>query len=569
MNELRKLAVWLPLILLLAVGPAGGADHDPETSCVACHSDPDFFDGDALRIVGDFAQDVHASVGLSCHDCHGGNPDPALADDMLLAMAEAFGENPYAGAPEPAGHPAFCGRCHSDAVFMKRFNPDARVDQEERYRTSHHGQALAQGDLRVATCTDCHGIHGTRRSADVASRVYPTRVADTCGTCHSDPGTMDGYLLDDGRPLPVDQVERWRRSVHGRALLEKEDLFAPTCNDCHGNHGATPPGHDSVALVCGQCHGREARLFRASPKQESFENHEELIADMAEGCGDCHAPPEPQAELTTVRSFSECVTCHGNHSVIRPTVALFGSLPPTPCAFCHEAAGLVGEDSQEREKARRRYEKRRDDLLATAGAEGIEGEDLFDWLVDEARRLPAHTSPARGGEPAMRPEFARMFEKFRIGKTYTVFTDPRTGEEVREKLVRCSDCHGAETPGGATAAAYVGRMHELMVLSGRAERNLLAARRGGVEVREVLLDLDRAVDTQVDLEVLVHTFSAAEGSEFLAKHAEGIEHAQAAFEGSEAALGELRFRRRGLVVSLVFIAFLLVALALKIRSLPA
>ncbi|MCP4663447.1 MAG: hypothetical protein GY856_49285 [bacterium] len=562
------LMLWLPLLLL--VSPAQ-ATEGAETSCVACHSDSELFsDEEQLRIVEDFAQDVHSEVGLGCHDCHGGNPDPALAEDSMTAMDESFAENPYRGTPESAVIPSFCGRCHSDADYIKRFNPDARVDQEQQYWTSHHGKALQQGDTQVATCVDCHGIHGIRRSSDVEARVYPTRVADTCGTCHSDPQRMATYTLADGRPLPVDQYERWRRSVHGQALLEKEDLFAPTCNDCHGNHGATPPGQESIVLVCGQCHGREARLFRASPKYEGFERHNEFMAEGDVGCGDCHQPSEPQAEVTSIRSFSECIVCHGNHAVARPTIAQFGELPASPCALCHENPGLLPLE-QELRKTHQHYEETREALLASAG--GIEGEALFDWLVDETLKLPDHTS-AGEGEPVLRPEFARMFEKFRIGKTYQVFIDPRTGEEVREKLVQCKDCHGAdpelaaEARGHGTAKEYVLRMHELMVLSGRAERNLLAARRGGVEVREVLLDLDRAVDSQVDLEVLVHSFSKTNGSGYLEKHSEGIAHAGAALSASETALDELQFRWQWLVVLLVFVAFLLVALALKIQDLP-
>src|SRR6266540_7241295 len=32
-----------------------------------------------------------------------------------------------------------CGRCHSDAQFMKRYNPALRVDQVAEYATSVHG----------------------------------------------------------------------------------------------------------------------------------------------------------------------------------------------------------------------------------------------------------------------------------------------------------------------------------------------------------------------------------------------------------------------------------------------
>ena len=97
---------------------------------------------------------------------------------------------------------------------------------------------------------------------DPASKVHPLAVADTCGACHADPEHMAGYRLParggGDRPIPTDQRERYGQSVHAHAMTEKGDLSAPTCNDCHGNHGATPPEVRSVANVCAQCHSRPA-----------------------------------------------------------------------------------------------------------------------------------------------------------------------------------------------------------------------------------------------------------------------------------------------------------------------
>ena len=222
---------------------------------------------------------------------------------------------------------------------MKRFRPAARVDQEQEYWTSQHGAGLSQGDENVATCISCHGVHGILRPGDPHSLVYPTQVAGTCGTCHADAALMSGYVTGTGQPLPIDQYARWRESVHAESLLVREDLSAPTCNDCHGNHGARPPGLDSVTFVCGQCHGREADLFRASAKRVGFEEHNDYLIDIGDdGCAFCHELPEPQAAIADIHSFGECASCHGNHGVVRPTLAFLSPLPDTPCAFCHEGA---------------------------------------------------------------------------------------------------------------------------------------------------------------------------------------------------------------------------------------
>lgn len=551
--------------LLLPAGPS--VTHAVESSsCITCHGNADLLGEDMTQIVEQWRGGVHADVGFGCEDCHGGNPDPSLAEDADTAMDRKFAENPFRGAPTRSNIPDFCGRCHSDPDFMKRFDPAARIDQEREYWTSQHGKALRLGDTKVATCVDCHGIHGILRASDTRAPVYPKRVVDTCGRCHGDPERMKGYTLPDGRPLPVDQPDRWRRSVHATAMFEKDDLSAPTCNDCHGNHGATPPGLQSIAFVCGQCHGREARLFRASAKQEGWRDHNEMLADAGdERCAACHEPPA--SNVTDVRAFSECVTCHGNHSVIRPTVVMLGPLPETPCAFCHEPVGALAEAVPEPAARAANYRRVRDQLLDEL--KDLNGEELFNALVLRARQLEFHTRAAASGnqDRVLRPEFDRLFTKFRIGTTTYTVHDPMTDRTVTERVVRCSNCH-AQPPDGTptTNAIFVQSMRELTALTARAERIVLSSQRGGVQVRDALNEIDQAVDTQIELEVLVHSFDASEGSTFLAKQDEGLKHAEAALADGQRALNDLRFRRIGLAVSLIFIVLVLAGLALKIRQ---
>ena len=80
-------AAAVVLAAALVFGSAA-AEGIPETSCTDCHADPDLFDEDAFDLE-EFAEDVHAEVGLSCQDCHGGNPDLKI-DDPDLAMDPDF-----------------------------------------------------------------------------------------------------------------------------------------------------------------------------------------------------------------------------------------------------------------------------------------------------------------------------------------------------------------------------------------------------------------------------------------------------------------------------------------------
>ena len=549
----------LALLLALTAVTAWGQKKD-STSCLQCHGS-DMFDAAARAKIHTFPADVHAQVGLSCHDCHGGNPDPRLGQDMTAAMDPNFKANPYRGAPKRTAIPDFCGRCHASAEYMKRFNPGMHVDQVTEYWTSKHGELLRKGDTNVATCIDCHSVHDIRRKSQPESPVYPTHVGETCSRCHSDAKRMASYHI------PTDQYARWRVSVHANAMFKKDDLSAPTCNDCHGNHGATPPGVDRLVFVCGHCHLREAELFRASAKYQGWNQHNDLLATGAK-CGDCH---DDQRKNIQIPRFNECVTCHENHAIIRPSVAMLGAVPDTPCAFCHEGVGPLANVVAEPPAKAEHYSAMRRTLLANADRLHLTGDARFDWLVDQAQQLPTHrlASVAPGAKTDLRPEFARLFEKFRIGKAhYTI-------DHVNVTVRRCVDCHPPGDPNGlATAREYVQTTRGLTGMIARAERILLAAQRGGVEVRKTRAELDAAVDNQIEIETLIHTFTplagrqAKAGGDALQKKArEGLDHARAALIDGNAALNELSYRRHGLWIALALIVLVLVALALKIRHL--
>jgi hypothetical protein len=217
----------------------------------------------------------------------------------------------------------------------------------------------------------------------------------------------------------------------------------------------------------------------------------------------------------------------------------------------------------------------RDGLLEAAKTGGVKENERFDWLVDRALELPAHSqalSGEAGTERRLRPEFERLFAKFRIGKSYYTFRDPASGAEVRAPIVRCSDCHAeaavaaSDPVGSETSAAMLRGMRELIGTTARAERVTLAARRGGVETRRAQVEIDKAVDDQIELEVMVHGFSSGPQSAFAAKQTEGLGFAKAALAAGREALGELGFRRRGLGVALGFCVLFLIALGLKIRQ---
>jgi predicted CXXCH cytochrome family protein len=289
----------------LVAFPTTGAAQPVTDRCVTCHAS---LPQPALSTPAQtFSGDVHHERSFSCTDCHGGDP---AASEAAQAHNASRG---YRGKPAGQQIVTMCARCHSDAAFMHKFAPTQRVDQAIEYATSVHGKRLASGDTRVATCVSCHGAHGVRRVHDPRSPAFPANVASTCGACHSSPDQMRPYVRADGTPIPTTQRADYERSVHHNALARQNDMSAPTCNDCHGNHGAAPPGVSSLTTVCGTCHTVFQTRFATSVHAQIFEK--------------------------------SCIECHGNHAVIAPTDTMLGTSKPAVCVTCHEDKddpGFVG-----------------------------------------------------------------------------------------------------------------------------------------------------------------------------------------------------------------------------------
>jgi len=263
----------------------------PKTSsCIECHS---VLEG-RLQVTPEMAaQDIHASKGLDCTACHGGD-----ANDSETAMSKAKG---FKGKPKRSDIPQLCASCHSNGEYMRKYNPSLRTDQLAQYHTSVHGKKLAAGDDKVAVCSDCHTPHTILPANDPRSKVNALNVVSTCAACHADPAHMKPY------GIPTDQVAGYNVSVHHEALTVKGDMSAPTCVTCHGNHGAAPPGVSSVENVCANCHVFQAQLFDGSPHKQPF----------------------------AAGGLPGCMTCHSNHKIVHPSDAMLGNGPQSVCTNCH------------------------------------------------------------------------------------------------------------------------------------------------------------------------------------------------------------------------------------------
>jgi len=334
---MRLLAIVLTLVGLAARGPAEPAP-EPHVKSVS----------------DEFVSDVHAQKGMTCINCHEASDKSSKSDSYTIKRNRI---------------PQLCGSCHADADRMKQFNPSLHTDQLAQYRTSVHGIKFARGDMRVAVCTDCHGVHGIRPASDSRSSVHPLNIAATCKRCHSDRDYMKPY------GIATDQFAGYVDSVHYKAMVEG-DLSAPTCTTCHGSHGAVPPGVTAVTNVCATCHVLQGKFFEQSPHKLGFAKLE----------------------------LPSCVTCHESHRIHRPDDNFVGTGKLAVCSNCHiasEAAGKMADRTHEHFRQLESGIAGAKSLLERASREGMDVADAEMELTQANDALAKSRVALHSAQPAL------------------------------------------------------------------------------------------------------------------------------------------------------------------------
>ena len=182
------------LAMLLQPTPAASAEQ-PETVCIQCHGS---LSGKLGEPVALWRKSIHAENGISCNSCHGG--DPKNAADAMNRMRG------FLGAPDEAGIPAFCGRCHPGGL--------------KDYLASAHGRALGRGG---PTCATCHGDHLIlKASLDLINEK-------SCSRCHSFERAKtirDAMLQTEGHVIGIERrIESFRAMGVDTDRMAKE-IFA-------------------------------------------------------------------------------------------------------------------------------------------------------------------------------------------------------------------------------------------------------------------------------------------------------------------------------------------------------
>ena len=134
--------------------PWSGAQVQKDV-CVECHSS-DMMKPEIRNIPQKWETSWHYQNGVSCHDCHGG--DPTDAENAMLP------ERGFVGTPKYTEVPEFCGKCH---VGILRY-----------FAESGHGKALKSSG-KGPNCVTCHGSHNIQRAT---INIINEQL---CTKCHS------------------------------------------------------------------------------------------------------------------------------------------------------------------------------------------------------------------------------------------------------------------------------------------------------------------------------------------------------------------------------------------------
>lgn len=182
-----------------------------------------------------------------------------------------------------------CATCHEklweeakkDNLTKEKARLGVVVQNIEAYKKSFHARPNKEDPTKVyATCNDCHDVHsfdvapaGTTRRAEARMEI-----PKTCGAaCHED------------------QLEEYTGSVHGKEMLEKKNVKAAVCSDCHTTHAvantSATPTKLAITASCGDCH------------QENYESYKETYHGKIMTLG--------------YANTGKCFDCHGSHGIVR------------------------------------------------------------------------------------------------------------------------------------------------------------------------------------------------------------------------------------------------------------
>lgn len=135
-------------------------------TCGQCHEPEmrDYWKGIHGQLVK--RGDATSPVCTSCHGDHGIiSPTDPRSPVSRARLAEST-----------------CTLCHESITLTEKYG--ISTGRRPTFIDNYHGLKTKAGDLFVANCASCHGVHMILPSSDPDSMINPARLQQTCGECH-------------------------------------------------------------------------------------------------------------------------------------------------------------------------------------------------------------------------------------------------------------------------------------------------------------------------------------------------------------------------------------------------
>ena len=209
------------------------------------------------------------------------------------ALAAGASESPEPPCAEARNEE--CLDCHADfgsdepMKFPDGSTLEIGVDPEV-WAGSVHARELSCRDCHTTIVADPHPRLGA-----ASAREYQVAASKTCRRCHY---AFHTRLVD---------------SVHF-AELEKGNLDAPTCADCHGAHDVADAGAAAIVVEqrCARCHQEIAVEYERSVHALQLTAAGKDDVPVCTDCHGVHAMGDPRKAGFHARSHEICVRCHSD-----------------------------------------------------------------------------------------------------------------------------------------------------------------------------------------------------------------------------------------------------------------
>jgi len=274
-----------------------------DATCQGCHGNDQYEiqmpdeDGEMRPLdviqTRSYVKSVHGE--MTCVECH-------------QEITDSTAQHQKSAAAKPN-----CITCHEDLwetikqqdLATEKARMGIVVQNINAYKESLHALPAGKSDVK-AFCDDCHDTHyfnvppkGTSKRTE-----WHLTIPQVCGTeCHDD------------------SLEEYATSVHGKEVMEKNNLKAAVCTDCHTSHDITKTSRDpfqlAVTKTCGNCHQDNFATYR-----DTYHGQVNTLGyAYTAKCFDCHGSHEilgvedPDSTIHPDNRLETCQECHNGKKI--------------------------------------------------------------------------------------------------------------------------------------------------------------------------------------------------------------------------------------------------------------